>query len=212
VAIPLLAIKVLFGGSMPGGEEWSTSTWIQGTVLHDQTELTNILQALDTAMAAGGGFYATLKLFNGGGVTLPLLRAYQYNGGTKAAVQAEYNSAYTPTAGTPDKPNQVSIVTSLRTGLPGRSFRGRMYWPCTKVTMGTNGQTIAGIGQEFSNGLATSFGTFNAEGWGKLVVCSPATSATHQITEIVTDDVLDTQRRRRNKVLDSAPGTAAVAQ
>lgn len=212
MSIPVNAVKVVFGGALPGGEQWSASCWVTPQTVLGQQDLINLLQEFDQVMNAGGGFYATLKLFNGGGVTLPQLRGYQYLDGRHAAVQGTYSSAYTPTAGTPDKPNQCAIVTSLRTGFSGRSMRGRMYWPCTKVTMGTNGQTIAGIGIQFSNGLATSFGTFNASGFGKVCVMSAARTAMTQINKIVTDDVLDTQRRRRNKVIDTAPGIATVSQ
>lgn len=211
MAIPDFAVKVVFLGALPGGESWSTSFWLSVDHALAQTDLTNTLQEVDTAFAAGGGAYAGLKLVNPAQVTIATLLGYQYQGGTKAAVQAQYASTYVPGSVTADKPNQTALVCSLRTGMPGRSHRGRMYLPFLSGSMGNNGLTSSANVLTIAQGLATSFGTINGSGFGKVCVCSQSRSAMFPINQVIADHVLDTQRRRRDKLVDNAPSKANVS-
>lgn len=204
------AIKVVISGAMPGSERWSTSFWIQGTVLHTQVELANTLTDVQTCMEAGGGLFRWLQPLNGPGWTYDQYDAYQYAGGSQAAVQATLPTGPYAGTGTVHVPNQVCLVATLETGLPGRSYRGRMYFPITGISITSDSKVLETDAQGLANGLATSFGSFNPLGDGKVVVSSLRQGATHPVTQIKVDTVPDTQRRRVNKV-EGARVTAQVA-
>lgn len=212
MAIPNQAVKVVFSGALPGGEQWSTSVWVQNFTNLGVTDLSNLLTQLDTDMNAGGAFYAKWAAYVSAGVTLTTIRGYQYQGGSQAAVSAQITSVRAPASAGLLLPNQIAVVTSLRTGIPGRAARGRMYWPVNATPALTTGFFSAACATDLANGLATAFGTFNSQGFGKISVCSPRTSAMHEVTQVRVDKVFDTQRRRRDKLIDPAPAIAAVAQ
>jgi hypothetical protein len=144
-------------------------------------------------------------------VTIDTLRGYQYKGGANAAAVGEITGVGVAGTGSAKQPNQCALVMSLRTALPGRSFRGRMYMPIIGGSMGTNGLLAAGRSDAWCAALANDFGTFNSSGFGKIVVCSPKQSAMTQVSAVEADSVVDTQRRRRDALADTAPSTHAVA-
>lgn len=204
--------KIVFSGALPGTERWSASMCIDHATALDSVELGNVLDEVITDFGAGGGFFAELAAINPATVTLDTVTAYYYSGGTKAALQAERTGNYLPThTNAVTLPNQVCAVASLRTGLPGRSQRGRMYIPCLSVAMGANGlATTTGLNL-LADGLAQSMGTFNASGRGKIVVASATTGFNNPVTEIIMDSVLDTQRRRRSSVVGTTHTSAVAA-
>lgn len=209
---PAGTVKIIMSGGLPGGESWSTSFALNpGNVAMDNTELTNTLTAVDQAMGAGGGFYAELAAINPSSVTLTKLTGYQYQGGIKAATQAEITSVGLPNhTNALTLPNQISAVLSLRTGRPGRAYRGRMYVPVLACQMTANGTANTTLLNLVADGLATSFGTINASGQGKVVIGSQTSGQWVQVTSVQVDNVLDTQRRRRDK-LTGTIHTASVA-
>lgn len=211
MSIPLHAIKVVFSGKLPGSEHWSTSFWVAGQEVHDVTELTNLLTDVDHDAQAGGSFYRELQTICGAQVTIDQVDAYQYEGGTKAAVQATMAATWTTSTASITLPNQVCAVASLRTGLPGRARRGRMYLPVLGTVSSASGQCQDGNLGLLSQGLATFFGTFNTHAWGKVSVMSASTSDMYQVSEVQIDSVLDTQRRRRDKLVPLNRNIHAVA-
>lgn len=211
MSIPLHAIKVVFSGKLPGSEHWSTSFWVAGQVAHDVVELTNLAHDVDQMAQAGGAFYPELKNICGTQVTVDQIDVYQYEGGTKAAVQATQAASWTASTASITLPNQVCAVASLRTGLPGRARRGRMYLPVLGTVSSASGQCTDGNLNLLSQGLATFFGSFNTLAWGKVSVMSASTSDLYQVTEVQIDSVLDTQRRRRDKLVPINRNIHAVA-
>lgn len=99
-------------------------------------------------------------------------------------------------------PNNVALVTSLRTGLAGRSRRGRLY--LAGIGEDEVGQVIidpartAAIGSSMT-ALAT---TISAQGWDWVVISrflngvARVTALVTQILTIITNSGLDSQRRR----------------
>jgi hypothetical protein len=109
-------------------------------------------------------------------------------------------------------PSQCAHVVSLRTGLPGPRYRGRMYLPGFGVSqMTVEGQIAAGAASDLANGMAAFFDAVNDS------VVAPATAfvasdAAQQLTAITSVQVgttVDTQRRRRDAVPEIY-STAAV--
>lgn len=178
----------------------------------DATEIQNVLIAWDNAAKAGGGFYPALSAINPSTVTLDTLTGYQYKGGAKAAAQGVFTTTGLGThTNAVTMPNQICAVLSLRTGIPGRSHRGRMYVPVLSVAIAAGGVASTTLLNGLASGLATSMGTFNSSGNGKCVVSSSTLAAAFQIKTVQVDNVLDTQRRRRDKVVGTVSSASVAA-
>lgn len=204
--------KIILSGALPGNERWSTSFAVDHQTDYTVVELQNLLDQIATDFGAGGGMFAELAAVNPSSVTLDTITGYDYQGGTKAALQAEKTGNFLPThTNALTLPNQVCAVASLRTGLPGRSQRGRMYLPVLACAMTATGQAATTQLDLLADGIATSFGTLNASGFGKIVVASATTGFNNQVTEVQMDHVLDTQRRRRDKMVSTVIHSAGVA-
>lgn len=106
-------------------------------------------------------------------------------------------------------PPDVAVVASLRTGLPGRSKRGRLYlggFVESSLAAGgrlneslrdTIGQALASFGQDMKMAPPAGNDTLN---W---TVLSRTTTSTQKITLIRVGDIFDTQRRRDNKLSET---------
>lgn len=107
----------------------------------------------------------------------------------------------------PTTPQRASIVTGLRTALPTRAGRGRMYWP------GPAGSALTVDGE-----LTSIDATNVAVGWAAALATMASTSApviyhrstrtTTLVTSVTVAVVLGTQRRRTNKVAPSYASSA----
>lgn len=139
---------------------------------------------------------------------------YAAGGGGGAALQASTDLT-TPVAGTSTGPHptQTSLVVTLLTGLPGRSFRGRMYLPMTGGALGTNHQlTQANVtdlvtaGKAFFDGLNTDAASL---AYGS--VCVHGRAGDIEVESIRIDSEPDVQRRRANKLQPAFFGNANLA-
>lgn len=117
-------------------------------------------------------------------------------------------------ANPPSKSPQDALVFSLRTGQPGARGRGRMYWPACgastspdfKLSAPRNDQAVADmaklldlIGDQLNAELAANSLVATVE----LAVRSIANHTCYQVSQLRAGDVLDTQRRRRDKLSES---------
>lgn len=122
----------------------------------------------------------------------------------------------TPAAGTgtTGHPYQVSIVASLRTGRPGASGRGRLYWPYTGGVVNstslrlspTDPGLIGAATKTFLSDIRTAIAaTLTGV---SLVVWSRVGASAENVTSIQVGDVLDVQRRRRDALIEAYTTTA----
>lgn len=187
--------RFAFGFQCQGNSDWTDSLWA-GQTSYLNTVVNNSL--LTTAFLA---CFPTSTSFTN-------LDAYLYTGGSGAA--KTYHGLITGKAGTNASltlPPQLAVVVSLRTGRPGRSYRGRSYLPAPAANQlsAIGGQlgsgTVDALSLAFHDMLA-SLGTV-PDPYIPLppVVASAKTSAMSLITAITVDSVLDTQRDRRNKLV-----------
>lgn len=100
-------------------------------------------------------------------------------------------------------PNNVALCVSFRTALIGRSFRGRNFVPAI-----SEGQTtLSRVPQAISDGFVTAYEKLITPGLGSRdwvvvsrvvngVVQSPSALTNSVTAVVVTDNVLDSQRRR----------------
>jgi hypothetical protein len=112
-------------------------------------------------------------------------------------------------------PYQSALVFSLRTNTPGASGRGRVYWPCLSATLNSSGKitapTTTALLADFKTymtsirtALATNFATIGFD----LAVRSKTTHSTPHVVRIQLGDTIDTQRRRRDAIVENYVETA----
>lgn len=207
-------------GTLPGGETWSVNPCFMvgndiGPVGWDQTAG----QAAAVAMAALSPGTA-LRAAAGAGAPLTLIRLEMRE--DTHVLRGAAEAPYTGTAftGGLTKPVQTSVVLSLRSDTPGRSGRGRLYWP----GVGDIGLSGAGrIGGTLPQTIATQASTYlralqdaikNAAFPSTPITVELAVvSTTHagmqtRVNRVQVGDVPDVQRRRRDRlpeVYASAP-------
>ena len=99
-------------------------------------------------------------------------------------------------------PFQCAPVVTLRTATLSRAGRGRFYAPSLAVDQVAAGRmttaardTLADAAEDLVQGL-TSAG-------GNLVIYHRGSGSTTIVTSLDVGDVIDTQRRRRNKLIES---------
>jgi hypothetical protein len=125
---------------------------------------------------------------------------------TQAGLHREYTSGWTAvgTAAGTALPGNVTSAVKLATGLRGRSFRGRIYWPALTASMIVGGQinaTNATAIQASVNLLRTTLAGGTPS--DRLVVVSyrankawRATGVATEVTSASTHLNLDSMRRR----------------
>lgn len=96
-------------------------------------------------------------------------------------------------------PQRSSIVFGLRTALPTRAGRGRMYWPGPAGDVLTaSGSLASGDAAAICAQLAVALGTMAAT--TVPVIYHRASRTSTPITQVTVALVLGSQRRRTNKV------------
>lgn len=110
-------------------------------------------------------------------------------------------------------PPQVALVASLRTGIAGRSYRGRLYLAglCEANNEGIPVAAAVSAIQTYFDDLVASIGSGGASSdyeWGvwskKLGFTAPSTynlaAGWHPVTSVVVRSIWNTQRRRATGV------------
>lgn len=107
-------------------------------------------------------------------------------------------------AGNPIDPRSC-VVTGLRTALPTRSGRGRMYWPAVQdSSLSPTGLILSSVATAIANGWSSALNTMATT--SQPVIYHPLTRTTTAVTSVTVGQVLGTQRRRTNKI---PPGYAS---
>lgn len=201
-------MRVSIFGNLPGGEEWSVNPVF---ALNDFPVTVTPTQALTVANAiAAIAANADMRSMVPSSVTFTGVRV---EARTKAGVletQAESLKG-TPDAGvaTVIHPYQTAWVSSLRTTHPGASGRGRLYWPAHGVALGASTFRVPKAVVDATNAGVISY-LAAVEGaiqvtfpTVELAVWSRTEQALHIVNEIRMGDILDTQRRRRDQIVET---------
>lgn len=215
-------VLVAWGGTMPGGEIWTNTLRMRDVNpigFPDQVAVNGYLtggfkDALTT-------YWNAVKALIGTGTKLEWMKANRV--GTDGKYLDATTNVYTyaaPNAGTAvtNFPNQVSAVVSTTTGLArGRAHIGRWFLPgiACAVDAATGLLTVAQV-TTFANASAAFIGALNdtavvlgVDQLRAAVMSNLGAGVDHDITGVRVGRVPDTQRRRRNKIVE-APVAAAV--
>lgn len=212
VALIAPAIKVDIVGTRVGAEEWNTGFWV--TAPSPTTQLD-----LDTWLTGVQGFvntwWAAVLSRASAGTAPSAVRARWYEGGDlTATLSAERPLTTTPGSSGTTHPYQVSVVASLRTSVPSRTTRGRMYLPLDGTLMSTGGQYAAAAITAVNTPTATLLTSVNGTTIGGLpttvVVASHVTGLVQYVTRVVMDTIPDIQRRRANALLAASVSSITV--
>lgn len=203
----ILRVSIL--GSMPSGEVWSVNPcWeIDGST----GQPVSPAQALTIATAINAAAVPSTILQ----IMAPDTRliGVRVEARTLAGVleaQAEQLRASSLNGtGTSTHPYQTSIVVSLRTPGVGPSARGRLYWPATGVPLGAadyristaNTATFIAAFKTLLSGYETAIKTVLPN--ANLTVWSRKTLNFHDVNSLQMGNVVDTQRRRRDALIEN---------
>lgn len=197
-------------GYLPGGEVWSVTPKFASPLgmVTEYEDLETWAEAIGTEILS----WTTsnrLRNFMSSQAGIEGVRV-EYRGSTGELEQAAeyiFPSRFAGT-GNPRLPYQCSAVISLRTGRPGRSFRGRLYWPALNVTLSTasmripQDDTVVLVGNmaQFLNFIRTSA---PVEHDLMAVVVSQTRNTYTGITQLQVGDIVDIQRRRRDSLQEA---------
>lgn len=203
-------LRVSIGGQMPGGEQWSVNPCFAfpagGAVV-------TYNDALAFATAVSGVTTPTnLLTMNVPGVTFATFRVEARTKAGDLEAQAEVAlSSPGNSTGSSGHPFQTSMVTSLRTINGTARGRGRLYWPATavpltssslRVSSGDVSAKLTAI-KTYLSGVATALSGATDDPDVVLAVWSRSNEALYGVNQILAGDILDVQRRRRDRVKET---------
>lgn len=199
--------RVHLDGTLGSGlERWSTSIAFQdsqGDAVTDPDDLGEWAENVRGLFAATSTWGTALKGLWGSSTNLTQVRIYSYlvpgGAATGLGVSTGGNVAG---SGSITFPFQSALVFTLGTNRPGRSFRGRSYWPILTGTLSSTGQysNTAGIlttAQAFRDMLAAVAGQSTGTGVMRPVIASASEGTVTAVTSVRLGNIIDTQRRRR---------------
>lgn len=221
MAIPDGVTKVVYSGSLAGTlERWAFSLYFTGYTNGGANDL--VLSDWDTG-APNTQFRDAFLAMMATADSFTQLDSYFYTGGVAVNHQTLVVSHAGTGAGTGLLPKQCAVALTLRTAVSTRRTRGRIYLPCTDIPIsGSTGLALSTTINNAVDKLANMLDSHKIAGLNQPVVVSQGLSVhrdgspnttwtpfTTTITSVDADYVVDTQRRRRNK-LTSARHSAAV--
>ena len=209
--MPLVHNRVILSGVIGSSEVFSTSCAMMGmsvtptSVVETQTELND--WASDIATELLGASIDNIKGYMSTVTTITAVTC-QFKAGPNLVLQSVPAVLDLDGTGTNYKPYQSAIVASLRTGVPGGSHRGRMYWPGTAAVVGSNGlmSGATSYAADVHEVLTLFQNTSMAYNEVRPAIYSSTQDSLTAVSSIRVGDVVDTQRRRR----DNLPETYAT--
>lgn len=204
-------VRVSILGAAPGGEVWSINPTIDPTGEFpggvDQSKLDSAAAAI-AALSPGAALISMMST----AITITGARLEVRDDVTDALLAISIAVRATPLAGggTPLRGAQSALVFSLRTDTPGGSGRGRLYWPCIatavdaqlRIAQATVLTAVDGMGL-YLHAMEAALGTAFNPILFDLGVRSKTTKTTPHVNKIQAGNVIDTQRRRRDKMIET---------
>lgn len=203
-------VRVSILGSSPGGEVWSVNPVFDPTgEFPGGVNQTNLDAAADAIAALSVGTNLTALLSPS--LSITGCRLEVRDDGSDALIGISQQVRTTPLLGTGTAYRSASSATvfSLRTDTPGGRGRGRIYWPAAGTIVGSDLRISSGFLavalsdmrtylNAMRSALATAFPTIGFD----LAVRSKISGTTPHVNKIQVGNVLDTQRRRRDSLIE----------
>nr|CRY96131.1 hypothetical protein [uncultured prokaryote] len=212
-------LRATIGGRLAGAQRWSVGftfglTSVFPTPDQASALATQLFTDFDTSVWSNvSGGASPYKGYVGTPSTLDQCRVYvkESSSAPAAIVGSSSNAAVAGTL-TPAQAPQISLVVTLEDGLAGRSHKGRIYLPFRASV----DDPVAGINVGRAQTLATQVANFlslaRTRGTGGVTLTPIVSSltSTNPITRCSVDTILDTQRRRRDKIVGTRVGTNLI--
>lgn len=203
-------IRVSLRGGLPGGEVWSVNPAYNETTNVESWDQTAGQNAADRI--AKTPVPESMRRLLSSAAPMRTVRVERRTdaGGLLGAAEAIWaGGSVTGTA--PALPFQASVVLSLRSNVPGSRGRGRLYWPALGAALDTSTlrlrlpepQSVATDAAKYLDAIETALKEALSPSPSlidyHLAVYSPTTQSKTDIVKIEVGDVLDVQRRRRDR-------------
>lgn len=210
--------RINIDGHLGGGvERWSVGFAAQQADGETSFDAGQMSAWADDALALfipGTGWSGGLRAMIGSTGEVSRVRIYAYDApGQPATRVGESTGPGIAGSGTVTVPFQCTLCYTLLTGLPGRSYRGRLYWPFVTATMTSAGKiggavSLANRAGDVSGMLDAI--TSAAEGISpvRAAVVSTVQQDVTTVTAVRVGDVMDTQRRRRDALVETTAVSA----
>jgi len=203
-------LKLVIGGTIGGGiEEWSTGVhFTPPTGDVDSPTLSAWANQVKQDFAFVGSYFNIKNLFSTG-VAITTVSAYHYPETGPADFVGTSSASAAPGTGAAVLPPQIAVVATLRTALAGRRNRGRMYLPAMGGEFGISGGqsyrfTGAGdVADEVAEWLLAMAAAWPGPEAIQPVVYSAVGQTLTPVSEVSVGDVFDTQRRRRDELVEN---------
>jgi hypothetical protein len=151
--------------------------------------------------------------------TLDICHAYySASGSPPPPYQVSGDSTGASVAGSTTRtfPPQCAIVATMRTAQSGRNARGRAYLPMGNGSFAVSSGTLSTSLAATATGLAAWLTAVNGIAMGGNIVVASVQSnvggspTLRPITRVTIDNVVDTQRRRRDKIVATVTAAGTV--
>jgi hypothetical protein len=204
-------VRVAILGSTNGGEVWSVNPVYDPTGEFPGGVSQSALDSAAAAIAAlSPGASLLVSMSQLLSVTGARVEVRDDSNDSLIGIATAARSSALPGTNSPVMPPQCASVYSLRTNTPGASGRGRLYWPTVGVQLDGTGRIDATTRTAYTTAmkaylaaiqaaLATAFPTIGFD----LAVRSKTTHTTPHVTRMQLGSVVDTQRRRRDKLTEA---------
>lgn len=226
MALPLAhrTTRITISGTFGGGvEEWSTGFWFGNA--NGDADLPD--QALvDGVLAAWKTFFTSNNSWTQSNFTTTQVKAASHgtDGRSDAndTVYAVANPTFSGTIGQKFPPQVTLAVTLLGPQARGLASKGRMYLPGIGAGVGDNGKANPGALDTIADGLKTFFDAINNLPSNHVVLNASHGQLTYNpltkqwqpkidglgpiskpVQSLKLGDVYDTQRRRRNQLVET---------
>jgi hypothetical protein len=203
--------RVVLHGTGVGSEIWQTGfSVVSSSPPISQASLQVQCDALVSPVTT---WWNAIKANISTSFTLTGISMYAYSYPTTTALfQAEsapINSAGTLTGN--GSPIDTALVISLRTGVPGRSQRGRMYVPFHGPITVATGLLAGATATAYNTATKALFDTANGLTTNTVSVISRTHGSYEKVKTLLADNKPDVQRRRENRLAPSLIDTKVLA-
>ena len=200
-------LHFVLSGTLSSGEVFATGFDLQQEA-SDQADLNAHVATVKALLDASNPTTIALQRLLAPGSSWTSVRAYSYAAGALAASFVAEGIIALAGAGTTAMPNQVSLVATLKTAVPSRRTRGRMFLPANGARTDASGQLQSPSATEASFAVAniiTAVGSTHP-----AVVLSKTGGLATLITSVNVDTRFDIQRRRADHQAIAGHGTTAI--